>query len=286
MLDENTQGADELMEDPDFCEVVDDPQQPADTGGQSAAPAPEFEPFSLTKERFTLSSINTRGEKHGDERVPALDLKFTATLSNSILLKLHPGLRDALYVQDRQRDIESDYGRKLKFPLLGTMPYDLEVPRVKLRVHDCDSESNDVVLSDGKANKFKIAPMEGGSVAIAFRVQFSDYDTDVLAALARVLQQSVPISLASESSEAEPETIEEQVEKATKKPKSAALLAAEAAFEDPTDPTLDLPFDPPAPNAAEEQNDAGIAVAEAAEADSNVMPIKAGRKKRAATAVE
>lgn len=272
----------------------DETQQPDEGSGMIIAPTEaEFEPFSLTKEKFVLASINTRGEKHGDERVPALDLKFTATLSNSILLKIHPGLRDSLYVQDRQRDIEKDYGRKLKFPLLGTIPYELEIPRVRLRVHDCDSEANDVVLIDGKANKFKITAMEGGSVAIAFRVQFSDYDTDVLAALARVLQQTVPISLASEAAEIEPETTEEKVDRVTQAPKSAARLAAEAMFEEPDDPTLSLPFgDPGIPNndgiTNDEQNDAGIAAAEAGEATdaSNVTPIKASRKKRAAGVVE
>ena len=258
--------------DADFAEV-----------GESAVTAtadPAFEPFSLNRERFTLANINNRTEKHGDERVPALDLKFSATLSNSILLKLHPGLRDAFYVQDRQRDIEADYGRKLRFPLIGTIPYDLEIPRVRLRVHDCDSEKNDVVLIDGEANKFRLTPMDGGSVAISFRVQFSEYEPEALAALALVQQQVVPISLSAEVEEEQPPTIEDQVEKATQKPKSAARLAADAYFDEPDDPTLGLPFIPPVPEAQPE------AAAEGPAAESNVTPIKTGRKNRAANGAE
>lgn len=275
--------------DPDFQEVASAP----------AAAAPEFEPFSLTKERFQLASINTRGEKHGEDRVPALDLKFSATLSNSILLKLHPGLRDALYVQDRQTDIEADYGRKLRFPLLGTMPYDLEMPRVQLRVHDCDSDENDVVLLDGKANKFRITPMEGGSVAIAFRVQFSDYDTDVLAGLARVLQQAVPISLSCEAEEEKGDNFE-QVEKVTQAPMSAARLAAEDMFANLPDDRSDTDaviahvtadqggavFPDDLANTAEQVQETAIAAEEAQPEASNVTPIKKPRAKRQANGAE
>lgn len=256
-------------------------------------PTPQLDPFSLTKERFVLASINTRGEKHGDERVPALYLKFKATLSNSILLKLHPGLRDALYVHDRQRDIENDYGRKLRFPLLGGFPYALEIPRVKLRVHDCDSESNDVVLIDGEANKFSIMPMEGGSVAIAFRVQFSDYDTDVLASLARVLQQTVPISLSSESAEDAGDNFD-QAEKLAQEPMSPARLAAESLFSNLPDDQSDVDAVVAAvtgdqAEAGEQALADGIADAEqeaAAEEGSNVTPIKTRRTKRTAGGAE
>lgn len=294
-------------DDPDFQEVessidhdddaniVDAEFKPEDgIGGAITAPT-EFEPFSLTKERFVLSSINTRGEKHGDERVPALDLKFSATLSNSVLLKLHPDLRDALYVRDRQHDIEADYGRKLKFPLIGTIPYDLEIPRVKLRVHDCDSAENDVVLIDAKANKFRLTPMEGGSVGIAFRVQVSDYDTDVLAALARVLQQAVPISLACEAEEEQGDNFE-QAEQLAKEPMSAARLAAEDMFaslpDDRTDTDAVIAAVTGAAEAGEQAHDAGIAAAEGEQAADeqpdagNVMSIVRTRKKRAAAGAE
>lgn len=271
-------------DDPDFREVGEDEE-----GSDDTAPAAGLEPFTLVKERFTLSSINARGEKHGDERVPALDLSFKSNLSNSVLLKLHPDLRDALYVRDRQTDIEADYGRKLKFPLIGTIPYDLEVPRVKLRVHDCDSKQNDVILFDGTANKFKITPMEGGSVGIAFRVQFSDYDTDVLAALARVLMQTVPISLACEAEEEQGDNFD-QVNKVTEAPKSAARLAAEDLFnqlpEDRSDTDAVIAAVTGAAEAGEQAHDAGIAAAEAEQQESNVTPIKAPRKRRTANGAE
>lgn len=277
--------------DPDFQEVASAP----------AAAAPEFEPFSLTKERFQLASINTRGEKHGEDRVPALDLKFSATLSNSILLKLHPGLRDALYVQDRQTDIEADYGRKLRFPLLGTMPYDLEMPRVQLRVHDCDSDENDVVLLDGKLNKVRITAMEGGSVAIAFRVQFSDYDTDVLAGLARVLQQTVPISLSCEAEEEKADNFE-QVEKVTQAPRSEAWDKANDLFKALPDDSASadavvdaaaaamagngFTFPDDLANTAEQVQETAIAAEEAQPEASNVTPIKKPRAKRQANGAE
>lgn len=260
-------------------DVVEDSFDESEEAAGPAVVVQTFEPFSLTRERFLVAHMNVRTEKHGDERKPALDLKFEATMANAVLLKLHPGLRDALYVPDAQRDIENDYGRKLRFPMMGAIPYDLEIPRTKLRIHDVDSEDNDLVLIDGKTNKFKIMPKEGGSVTISFRVQFSQPDEDAIAALSRVLQQTVPISLACEAAEEKMDNFQ-QAEQAGKEPMSEARAKAEAQFKGPgeTDSRQQDILTPEAVIASAPPPEA----AAAAQQTSNVTAISGERKKRVA----
>lgn len=194
------------------------------------------ENFTLNRDRAKFVHMNIRTEKHGDQDVTAMDLAFTMDTANNLLSKLDPDLRAALYRKDENRDlIEGDHMPALRFPLLGpAFAWGLEMKRVMLRIH---TEGDDVVLRDGKANKFKIELLEGGTVNWKFRVQFSEPDQDAIADLAGLLQQPVVISLASVAEEEDPDLFE-QVEQQTQEPKSDARLAAEKLFDDGG---LDLP---------------------------------------------
>ena len=185
------------------------------------------EQFSLVNERVLLAHLNLRAEKHGDESEAALDVKFELTTANSILKKLAPGLLDALYDFDKQVDVEDDFKRKLRFPLIGVLPWDLELPRTRLVVSDVDGY--DITLADGKTNKFRITALDGGTVKIVFRCQFSAPDEDAVASLMRVLQQSVSIDLESVAPEEKPDNFE-QADLLSQEPKSEARREAEALF--------------------------------------------------------
>lgn len=238
----------------------------------SQAPLVVFEPFALHKEKFLFSNLNVRTEKHGDERKPAIDLNFEASMHNSVLDKLHPELRDALYRPDDTSDmVDSQHKPHLRFKTLGTIPWEFEMPRVKLRLHDVDDNSNDLVMIDGRAKKFKITCIDGGSVKIAFQCQFSKPEDEDVAKLMRVLQQHVPISLVSEAAEEKGDNFDE-VEKLGSKPDqmSEARKNAESLFE--KDPTLPLALE------LSPETVVGLPVAEA---ESNVKPIKPRGKRTA-----
>lgn len=185
------------------------------------------EEFQLVEERVFFAHMNLRSEKHGDESEPALDVKFELTTSNSVLKKLNPALLAALYEKDRQGDIEDDFLRKLRFPLLGVLPWDLELLRTKLTVHDVDGY--DITLDDGKTNKFRIEALDGGTVKLIFRCQFSAPDEDAVASLLRVLQQDVPISLESAAPIEKPDNFE-QADLLSQEPHSEARKEAESLF--------------------------------------------------------
>lgn len=189
-----------------------------------------IETFTLNRDRCKLAHMNIRTEKHGDEDVPALDLAFEMDTANNLLSKLDPNLRAALYRKDENRDlIESDHMPALRFPLLGpAFAWALEIPRVTLCLH---ADDGDIIMKSGKANKFKIELLEGGTVNWKFRVQFSEPDEDAIASLSRLLQHQVPVSLISVAEEETPDLFQ-QVEQRTQEPKSEARIAAEKVFDD------------------------------------------------------
>lgn len=197
--------------------------------------------FTLMRERCLLGNMNIRTEMHGDERESAVDLKFSFSSANNLLSKLHPDLRAAFYKANDTRDlVNPDHMPHLRFPFLGALGWDLEIPRTRLRVHDAEDATHDVVLGGGKTNKFKLVLKEGGTVEWEFRCQFSKPDEDAIAKLMRVLNQVVPISLECVDVEEEPDNFEkvEQLSLTGTTP-SAARLEAESLFSaPPTDMVL------------------------------------------------
>lgn len=194
-----------------------------------------IETFTLVRERCLLGNLNIRTEMHGDEREAACDLKFSFSGANNLLLKLHPDLRAAFYRANDTRDlVNPDHMPHLKFPMLGALSWDLEIPRTRLRVHDAEDASHDVILGGGKTNKFKLTLKEGGTVEWEFRCQFSKPDEDAIAKLMRVLNQVVPITLECADEEAKTDNFEkvEQLSLTGTGP-SEARLKAEDMFKTP-----------------------------------------------------
>ena len=60
--------------------------------------------LTTDKREAELQNVNLRYEKHGDERVPAVDLKFQFNIGSADLDGIVPGMRETLYPQPKQRD--------------------------------------------------------------------------------------------------------------------------------------------------------------------------------------
>lgn len=189
----------------------------------------KLETFTLVKERCTLSNLNIRTEMHGDERQRAVDLQFDFAGANNLLSKLHPDLRHAFYRPEDTKDmLNGDHTPVLRFPLMGPVSWDLEIPRTRLQLHG-ETPADDVVLGDGKTNKFKLTLMDGGTVKWHFRVQFSNPNDAAIAGLSRFLNDTVPVSLECRALEEEPDHFE-QVEQLSLAPMSEARQQAEDLF--------------------------------------------------------
>jgi hypothetical protein len=200
---------------------------------------PKLEIFTLVKERCLLSNLNIRTEMHGDERQRAVDLNFEFSGANNLLSKLHPDLRHAFYkAQDTQDMVTADHTPVLRFPLMGPISWDLEIPRTRLQLHG-DEPTDDVVLGDGKTNKFKLELLDGGTVKWKFRVQFTNPSDKAIAGLSHFLNDTVPISLECRDVEEEDDNFG-QAEKLGQAPMSEARQKAEDLFAGGGDPVDNL----------------------------------------------
>lgn len=239
-----------------------------------------IEIFQLVKERCMFVHLNVRTELHGDERETAIDLQFEFSGANNLLLKLHPDLRSSFYRPDDTKDLATpDHMPHLRYPLMGDVAWDLEIPRTRLRIHDVDSPENDVVLGGGKTNKFKLTMLDGGTVKWKFRCQFSKPDEEIVAKLMRVLNQAVPISLECAAEEEKKADNFEQADMLGKGTMSPERQEAENLF---AKPTTDMSLAPDAGASSEGAKPEAAA--------TNVEPItrakRGGRKVAGGAAIE
>lgn len=191
--------------------------------------------FQLVRERCLLSNLNIRTEMFGDEKKTAVDIQFDFSGANNLLAKLHPELRASLYkAQDTADMLNADHLPVLRYPLMGPISWDLEIPRTLLRLHG-EEGSPDVLLGGGKTNKFKLHPLDGGTVKWHFRCQFSKVSDADIAGLSRFLNDNVPVSLECKEAEEEPDNFEQVEQLSLAGPISEARQKAEDLFAKPGD---------------------------------------------------
>lgn len=184
--------------------------------------------FTLVKEKMEVF-VHLRIEKHGDEKVSAYDAHLSGDFSNSVLLKLHPDLRDTFYKAGEQGDVE-DFKKELRFQHIAKpIQWDLKIPRTLLRMHDIDDPREDLVLGDGETDKFQFAMLEGGTVKLAFRVKLPDMTEEQVTKLLRANGQTMPVSLECAPLEDAPDNYE-QADLLAQEPMSEARALAESQF--------------------------------------------------------
>lgn len=147
--------------------------------------------FILTKHDVALTNLNSRIERHGDERALAADIKIKTSASNDLLDSFDKGLRDALFRKPgkgEQQDLPS-IGNALtavKFPALEPLHLAHEFTGYELQLHGLLETGEPLLLVDVKLKKFVIEPKEGGSVELAFTAS-ANVDPEELAELSEAL---------------------------------------------------------------------------------------------------
>lgn len=157
-------------------------------------------PFEIpTPTAAKLNTVTPRKEMHGDEPVSAVSLGLSITGPNTLLDNLDGGkLRNALYMA--VPDQEQLPGVEPATPLLRARGIEVVSLAGTLEgwtvgfEHGIDEDSA-IVLGSSKVDKFRVKPMEGGSVELLFRVGTSDISEEEAGALFGKLGQEVMISL-------------------------------------------------------------------------------------------
>lgn len=155
--------------------------------------------FSLHNAQAKLDSVNIRAEMHGEDHVPACDLKFTYTCGNEVLSEFDPSLRSFLYKKADSPDLadqasDPDRLSVLRYPLLGPLKYAAEFVGHRLQFHWGATGKNDIKLGDCEVDGFRFDCKDGGSVDLSFRVIAHPAERD-LGRLCTLVQQTVEISL-------------------------------------------------------------------------------------------
>jgi hypothetical protein len=155
-------------------------------------------PFELlTPTAATLKTVTPRTELHGDEPVSAISLGLSITGPNTLLDALDGGkLRNALYMAvPRQDDLP---GVEPSTPLLRARGIEEVKCSGTLEGWTVAFEhgiGGDIELGASKVDKFRVKPMEGGSIELLFRVGTSDISEDEAGALFGKLGQEVMITV-------------------------------------------------------------------------------------------
>lgn len=161
--------------------------------------------FSLTKPTFvTLSNLNTRVEKHGDDSVSAIDLTINYDAPNTILDDFQPGMLDAFYKAPESGDdsqatmdgFELSAKPLLRFQHLGVQKLGTELVGHRFAIEYGIDEDVGIVLPDVGVKKFVLELKEGGTVSMKFLVQTNKGLTEqIIGKLAMLISQEVRVTL-------------------------------------------------------------------------------------------
>lgn len=153
--------------------------------------------FDLNKKGCTLAHINLRDEKHGDDNVLAVDLKFQGDFTGDILAEFGADLRDCLFKMAEGGDLAdqaSDTPTQLRFPqMIQPLKFDAEITGAKVTI---EYGLGDLVLPICNVNNFKVECHDGGTVRVTFRVQAKPTG-EQLAKISSLLASSATISIES-----------------------------------------------------------------------------------------
>lgn len=141
--------------------------------------------FALTSPtRLKLTHSQSRTEIHGENKVPALDLRFSWQTSNRNMNMIAAGLRERLMAQGQperkpgsaQEEMPlsiDELGRLIFSTLRYPLKFDHEHNGHTLRVEHGIDDSTALVVKLCRLHRFEVTPIEGGSAEIEFSVSSS-----------------------------------------------------------------------------------------------------------------
>ena len=140
--------------------------------------------FELNEVTAKLLHLNARGEIHGEDNVPAGDLKIKVDLGNDCLAMFHPALKSMLYHFDQSADQDlvdeaqkqdPEYKPHLRFPNIPAIKPTDQCTGASVTIHQgvpgSGKNKADICLDLCNIDNFVIEPKQGGTCSITFRIQ-------------------------------------------------------------------------------------------------------------------
>jgi hypothetical protein len=127
--------------------------------------------FEVTDHSTKLASVNLRAEKHGEDNVPAADLKFETNVAAPVAESLVPGVRRMLMrkpaVGEQQNLLGEDNLTQLKYPNLAALKFDIDLPGYSLAIARGMGLAPALKLP-GDLKRFTVQGIDGGSFGLSF----------------------------------------------------------------------------------------------------------------------
>lgn len=149
--------------------------------------------FELDQQAAKLVHLNVREEKHGDDPVPAIDLKISADVPNTFLSQLHATLKWSLYDKAPTVDVVDDtHMPVLRYKMMEPIRWKGEMKEASIKIIGAEAAGNiDFIAA---VNMLLLDCLEGGTVRISFRVQ-AVVDAFMVGQLAALLGQDIEITI-------------------------------------------------------------------------------------------
>jgi len=162
--------------------------------------------FEFHQQQANLTSVTPRTEVHGEDRVFAISLGIKIKGPNTLLDRIHPTLRHALYTVVPDQD--NLPGVETSTPLLRSSRID-EV-KIKdsyegwtLSVDHGIDDKDPIKIGGCKVSKLRCVPMEGGSIELMFSIGSNDIDATEAGLLCSHLSQEILFTLTAPEKPAE-----------------------------------------------------------------------------------
>lgn len=163
--------------------------------------------LALTQHNASLSNLNIRIERHGDERQLAADMKLTMNVAGAVLDTLESGLHASLFRQPgtgEQPDlIDPALLTAVKFPHLEPVKLSHKFPGYEAEIGASDIDWDPLFLADAELKKITARPLEGGSVelSLSLSANIDSEDASVLTEL--LVREDVCVSLVPPKAQAQ-----------------------------------------------------------------------------------
>lgn len=156
--------------------------------------------FALEEQRCTITNVNPRSERHGDDNVIGCDITLRAEATCDILDEFARGLKDAFY---RQAPLDSDalipggvVSPELRYEgMLEPLRFKKDYAGYVMQIVWGDlAGSVDLSIEGCRVHKFSIDPKQGGTCLLTLQVQ-SHPDSPTMGDLCALIEREVTVTL-------------------------------------------------------------------------------------------
>lgn len=156
--------------------------------------------FKIEKKVATITNLNVRIEKHGEERNLAIDIHFAVSTGNNVLDHFDKDLRKSLFRKAGKGEQQSlptigETLTEIKHPGLEPIKLSHEFKGYELQLDGELDSTQPIFLTDVKVKKFGVAAKEGGTVDLTFKASANVTPDEVAELTEALIRQSVALTL-------------------------------------------------------------------------------------------